>query len=551
MASPTSGTLKHFLNVHTKVFVTAPFVVSVLGVPKRWGPRDVDGLSRYHCMVSDGNIGLLAALPVVLSPLVEDRTITHLTGLRVFVCSVDRVSIANKRPVIFIDIHDAQVFNAQTEIASEVATVATVKPTKKPRLPTARQTGTPYVLRLISTLMSRMKNFTIRARVTYKSSIVCQSFAVNLSDSGNSSGEICAFIDAQMVGKFFALFEVGKMYEISGAQTRTHMKRLELVFDKDTTVKEYVDLVDVSQEEFSFTWIALLLDCQVEHVVDILGALKQVWNSTQITTIADQRKTTKRDLLLVDMSDYEVRITLWGDTAKNFNASVGSILAFKGAKVKGYGGRTLSASESRLMVVNPDIPAAHSLRVWYDSVSCDVEFHSFGNTVSDGDSTGESGPELLTVAEANSLVADVNGTIEYFRINADIVDIDIEHLTRPFGPVKDCACMSTDCPQYAKYHCKDCRQSTRKSKHCYDFCVIVGNDIDTIRLWCSDMIGESLLGATANDMVKLQQTDKVAFGLKIAAAKNKSYIFKCKTTSTASKLGTSRTTMVINACPVV
>ncbi|KAJ2840042.1 Replication factor A protein 1 [Coemansia sp. 'formosensis'] len=354
-----------------------------------------------------------------------------------------------------------------------------------------------------------------------------------------------------MVGKFFALLEVGKMYEISGAKTRTHTKQLELVFDKDTTVKEYVDLVDVPQEEFSFTQIALLLKCQVEHIVDILSALKEVWNCTQITTIVDQQKTTKRDLLLVDMSDYKVRITLWGDMAKNFSASVGSILAFKGAKVKSYGGCTLSASESRLMVVNPNIPAAHSLRAWYDSVGCDMEFHSFSNTVSDGDSTGESGPELLTVAEANSLVADVNGTIKYFHIKADIVDIDIEHLTCPFGPVKDCACMSTNCPQYAKYCCKDCRQSTRKSKHCYDFCVIVGNDIDTIQLWCSDKISESLLGTMANDMVKLQQTDKVAFALKIAAAKNKSYIFKFKITSTTSKLGTSRTAMVINACPVV
>ncbi|KAJ2838203.1 Replication factor A protein 1 [Coemansia sp. 'formosensis'] len=354
-----------------------------------------------------------------------------------------------------------------------------------------------------------------------------------------------------MVGKFFALLKVGKIYEVSRAQTWTHMKQLELIFDKDTTVKEYVDLVDVPQVEFSFTQIALLLECQVEHDVDILSALKEVWNSSQITTIADQRKTTKCDLLLVDMSGYEACIMLWGDTAKNFNASVGSILAFKGAKVKGYGGRTLSASESRLMVVNPDIPAAHSLRTWYDSVGCHMEYHSFGNTVSDGDLTGDSGPELLTVAEAKALIAHVNGTIEYFHVRAEIVDIDIERLTCPFCPVIDCACMSTNCPQYAKYHCKDCRQSTRKSKHCYDFCVIVGNDIDTIRLWCSDKIGKSLLGATANDMVKLQQIDKVAFNEIIAAAKNKSYIFKCKTTSVANEFGTSKIAMAISARPIV
>ncbi|KAJ2811179.1 hypothetical protein GGI24_006879 [Coemansia furcata] len=89
------------------------------------------------------------------------------------------------------------------------------------------------------------------------------------------------------------------------------------------------------------------------------------------------------------------------------------------------------------------------------------------------------------------------------------------------------------------------------AKHCYDLYAIVSDDTSAILLWCSDKIGECLLGTTANDMVKLQQTYKVIFDLKIGAAKNRSYIFKFKMTSTASKLGTSKTVMVINACPIV
>jgi replication factor A1 len=73
---------------------------------------------------------------------------------------------------------------------------------------------------------------------------------------------------------------------------------------------------------------------------------------------------TKRELTVVDRSNYSVRLTLWGRQAETYQANDQPVVAFKGAKVGDFGGRSLSMLSSSTMVMNPDIPEAHVLRGW-------------------------------------------------------------------------------------------------------------------------------------------------------------------------------------------
>lgn len=50
--------------------------------------------------------------------------------------------------------------------------------------------------------------------------------------------------------------------------------------------------------------------------------------------------------------------------AEKFDGSAQPILAIKGAKLSDFGGRSLSASFSSTLMVNPDIPEAYKLRGW-------------------------------------------------------------------------------------------------------------------------------------------------------------------------------------------
>ncbi len=50
--------------------------------------------------------------------------------------------------------------------------------------------------------------------------------------------------------------------------------------------------------------------------------------------------------------------------AEKFDGSGQPILAIKAAKLSDYGGRSLSASFSSTLMINPDIPEAYKLRGW-------------------------------------------------------------------------------------------------------------------------------------------------------------------------------------------
>ena len=50
--------------------------------------------------------------------------------------------------------------------------------------------------------------------------------------------------------------------------------------------------------------------------------------------------------------------------AENFDGSGQPIVAIKGAKLSDFGGRSLSASFSSTVMINPDIPEAFKLRGW-------------------------------------------------------------------------------------------------------------------------------------------------------------------------------------------
>ena len=100
----------------------------------------------------------------------------------------------------------------------------------------------------------------------------------------------------------------------------------------------------------------------------MIGVCKDVAEVTSIITKTTNRKVNKRDLYLLDRSGHTVNCTLWGTEAEEFDGSQFPVVAIKGARVSDFGGRSLSTVSSSSLVINPDIPEAHKLRGWFDSV---------------------------------------------------------------------------------------------------------------------------------------------------------------------------------------
>jgi replication factor A1 len=137
----------------------------------------------------------------------------------------------------------------------------------------------------------------------------------------------------------------------------------------------------VPQIKYAFTDLSKLTDLEKDATTDVIGVVKDVGEIGSITGKATQRpvrwwcnsgltathsiaQVSKRELTIVDDSNFSCRLTLWDRTAETFDAPDQPVMAFKGVKVGDFGGRSLSMVGSSTMTANPDIPEAHRLRGW-------------------------------------------------------------------------------------------------------------------------------------------------------------------------------------------
>ena len=79
--------------------------------------------------------------------------------------------------------------------------------------------------------------------------------------------------------------------------------------------------------------------------------------------------------------------------AENFKGDNNPVMAIRGAKVSEWGGRTLSVVQTSQMMLNPDIPACHRLRGWYDNGGNQDEFMEYR---SEGGSMGGGEKQFYT-----------------------------------------------------------------------------------------------------------------------------------------------------------
>ena len=418
--------------------------------------------------------------------------------------------------------------------AAPVAQPQETRLASRPSEPSHTSHGHIYPIESLSPYQHR---WTIKARVTTKSDIRTwhnkngegKLFSVNLMDE---SGEIKATGFQDQCDAFYDVFSEGSVYYISSpCRVQLAKKQFtnlnndyELTFERDTVIERAEEQSDVPKVRFNFTNIGNLQNIETGGVVDTIGILKDVSDTNQIVSKTTSKPYDKRELTLVDNTNFSVRLTIWGNTATTFDVPVESVIAFKGVKVSDFGGRSLSLLSSGTMNIDPDIDEAHALKGWYDAQGRNNSFATHAGMGGLGAAGGRSDPlkTILQVKDENLGMSDKN---DYFTAKATISYVNQNNFAYP-------ACLSERCNRKVVEHepgmwrCENCEKNHPRPEYRYIMTVNVVDHTGQMYLSCFDDVGRMVMDMSADELTELknEERDSEVFRRSLY----QTFLFKCR-----------------------
>ncbi|KAF3057993.1 Replication factor A protein 1 [Daldinia childiae] len=504
---------------------------------------------RYRVVLSDIRNYVQCMLATQANHVIHNNSLVR--GALVRIKSYQANSVKGKNILIILDldvatelgVHDRigepQAFEAKPQAANTTAAiVGTCIVTYGRSYNTTSHGNGNNVIYPIEALSPYAHKWTIKVRVTQKSDIKTwhkasgegKLFSVNLLDQ---SGEIKATAFNEQCDQFYDLLQEGQVYYISNPCRVSLAKKqftnlpndYELAFERDTVIEKAEDQASVPQARFNFVNIEELQNVEKDATVDVIGVLKEVGEVSSITSKNTGKPFDKRELTLVDDTSYAVRLTIWGKTATTFTTQPESIVAFKGAKVSDFGGRSLSLLSSGSMNVDPDIEEAHRLKGWYDSQGRTDNFSTHNNMASMGSATGR-----VDQAKVISQVKDEGlGTenTDYFNLKATIVYIKQDNFAYP-------ACSSEQCNKKVieqgdgTWRCEKCEISHPRPQYRYIMSVNVNDHTGQLWLSCFDDVGRVIMGMSADELMEIKENDEDRFPTIFEAANCTKLHFRCR-----------------------
>lgn len=364
----------------------------------------------------------------------------------------------------------------------------------------------------IDQLSPYQNTWTIKARVSYKSPMRTWSnqkgdgklFSVNFLDE---TSEIKATAFNDNADKWFDTLQEGKVFYVSRARinpARSQFATLnhpyEISLDRDTEISECDDAADVPKLQYKFVALSEIQNLQVNAIVDVIGIIKEIEPSFQITLKTTGKPYDRRNVVLVDQSKFSINLGLWNKMAVDFNYPENSVIGVKGARVQEFGGsRTLSLTQSGTISLNPDIPEAFQLKGWYDNHGSKETYQSL-NTDKPSSSITSDRSTLLELQNLN-----VDDKPSYHNLKATVNFIKNENFSYPACQTEGCNKKVLEQPD-GTWRCEKCDVNHAEPKHRYILsCSIVDH---TSQAWVTlfDDSARTLVGMSADELLNLKDS---------------------------------------------
>jgi replication factor A1 len=342
---------------------------------------------RYRVNLSDGINYMKGIFSSELTPHFENGRISKLSLIM-----PEKFSVRTKDGSVYIYIQDiAEYEDCNVEVGKPVnistgsasfhennsnGAVREARPAEAESLKRLKKEDGGFMP--ISMLNPFHNKWTIKGRVSSKSDIKRftnqkgegKLFSFELSDA---TAQVRVTCFSECVDIFYPLVETGKVYALAKGTVKMANKQYssnpfdyEIVLDKNSEIRHISD-DDVPRFFFSFTSISQLVPGSTLY--DTIGVVREAYPVSTVVIRSTQKEQLKRDVVLVDQSG-SARLTLWGPKAE-MDLENNPVLALRSVKVSDYNGVSISTISMSQVLMNPDIPEAHTLVGWYQSVGKD------------------------------------------------------------------------------------------------------------------------------------------------------------------------------------
>ncbi|KAH3672994.1 hypothetical protein WICMUC_003947 [Wickerhamomyces mucosus] len=411
------------------------------------------------------------------------------------------------------------------------------KPQQQPQKQPQQQSNVkkPDNLYLIEQLSPYQNVWTLKARVSYKGELRTWSnargsgklFNVNFLDE---SGEIRATAFNENAEKFSNLLQEGKVYYISKARIQPPRKQFsnlnatyELQLDRDTIIEEAQDSGSVPKLNFNFVKLNKIQDLESDSIIDAVGVIKEVNPAFQITSRAG-KAYDRRDITIVDDSQFAITVGLWNQPAVTFGIPEGTVVAVKGAKVSDFGGKSLSLTHSGVIVPNPDAPEAYTIKGWYDAQGRNESFQSLKQEPG----VRKSSPsERKTIQNVQDLEINLSDKPEYHTIKASVSFLKNDNFSYPACATEGCNKKVIDQGD-GTWRCEKCDITHANPSFRYILTVSVLDETGQLWLTLFDDQAKQLLGISADDLVKLRDENNAEFMAHFEKVQMNEYEFRIR-----------------------
>ena len=314
--------------------------------------------------------------------------------------------------------------------------------------PVARNEA-PMARRMIADLNPYQNRWTICARIT--SQLELRSYTntrgegkvlgFEILDKDGSEMKCVCFGDAAV--RFSQELRQGAVYEISKGQVtqarnpRFAISQYEIKVDQNTTFVPCPEAEEaIARIKYDFKKIGTLNDAPSGQMVDVVGIAYGVGDLTTIMK-RDGSETSKRSVMLRDDSGSAIEFTLWAPHSNNLGGQIETLIAsgekpvvaVKNARVGEFQGKNMGTVGGTNVEINPDVPEAMKMRMWFDQGGSDQTFNSLSGQGGGSGGGGSSntlclgkiksiGDELVNAGEGVAYLNTIC-TIKFIKVNGD------------------------------------------------------------------------------------------------------------------------------------